>query len=59
VASRHARAALTREVLAIIAVGSNELTLGVIECAQDRVFDEALIQNGLFLSQANRRVEYS
>ena len=35
--------AMSRDVLAIIAVGSNELTLGVIECAQDRVFDEALI----------------
>jgi len=32
--------AMSREVLAIIAVGSNELTLDVIECAQDRVFDE-------------------
>ena len=51
--------AMSRDVLAIIAVGSNELTLGVIECAQDRVFDEALIQNGLFLSQGNRRMEYS
>jgi len=34
---------MSRDVLAIIAVGSNELTLAVIECAQDRVFDEALI----------------
>jgi hypothetical protein len=56
---RHRLFAMSRDVLAILAVGSNELTLGIIECAQDRVFDEALIQNGLFLSQANRNLEYS
>src|SRR5258707_14848496 len=49
--------AMSRDVLAIIAVESNKLTLGVIESAQDRVFEEALLQNGLFL--ANRRMEYS
>ena len=38
--------AMSGDVLAIIAVGSNELTLAVIERAQDRVFDEALLQNG-------------
>jgi hypothetical protein len=51
--------AMSRDVLAILAVGSNELTLGVIECAQDRIFDEALIQNNLFRSQTNRRLECS
>jgi hypothetical protein len=51
--------AMSRDVLATIAVGLNELTLGVIECAQDRVFDEALSQKSMFLSQANRRPEYS
>jgi hypothetical protein len=40
--------AMSRDVLAIIAVGSTELTLAVIECAQDRVFDEALTQNSMF-----------
>jgi hypothetical protein len=44
---RHRLFAMSRDVLAILAVGPNELTLGVIECAQDRVFDEALIQNSL------------
>jgi hypothetical protein len=40
---RRSLLAMSADVLAIIAVGSSELTLAVIECAQDRVFDEALI----------------
>jgi hypothetical protein len=38
--------AMSKDVLAVLAVEPNELTLGLIECAQDRVFDEALLQNG-------------
>jgi hypothetical protein len=34
---------MSKDVLAVLAVGSNELTLELIECAQDRVFEEALL----------------
>jgi hypothetical protein len=50
---------MSRDVLAIIAVGSHELTLEIIERAQDRVFDEATDPQWSGLSQANRCVAYS
>jgi hypothetical protein len=39
---RHSLYAMCGDVLAIIAVKSDALALAVIECAQDRVFDEVL-----------------
>jgi GAF domain-containing protein len=56
---RHRLFAMSRDVLAIIAVGSHELTLEIIERAQDRVFDEATDPEWSGLSQANRCVAYS
>jgi len=51
--------AMSSDVLAVIAVGANELTLAIIERAQDRVFDEATDPEWSVLSQANRRAAYS
>lgn len=56
---RHSLYAMCGDVLAIIAVKSDALALAVIECAQDRVFDEVLTQYGTFLPEANRRAEYA
>jgi hypothetical protein len=50
---------MSGDVLGTMAVTSDALTLGVIEGAQDRVFDEMLAQFGAFLPEANRCVGYS
>jgi hypothetical protein len=49
---RRCLSAMSKAVLSLLAVSPTALTRRVIECAQDRVFDEALNHYDLALSEA-------
>jgi hypothetical protein len=49
---RRRLSAMSKAVLGILAVSPNALTRRVLECAQDRVFDEALNHYELAGSEA-------